>query len=76
MKRLQQKIVGILLILGVLLFMLPLTARSGEDVPVLQAKAEAGDAKAQIYLGLIYSTGKGVTQNYEKAAHWYRLAAN
>jgi hypothetical protein len=38
--------------------------------------AEAGDARAQFNLGLLYAQGLGVPQNYAEAAKWYRLAAN
>src|ERR1700728_341374 len=37
--------------------------------------AEHGDAKAQNSLGGMYYNGRGVTQDYEEAAKWYRLAA-
>jgi uncharacterized protein len=36
----------------------------------------AGDARAQSYLGYMYSTGRGVPQNYAAAAYWYRRAAD
>ena len=36
--------------------------------------AEQGEAAAQYSLGVTYSEGKGVTQDYAKAVHWYRLA--
>jgi TPR repeat protein len=37
--------------------------------------AAQGDQGAQLDLGLLYYNGRGVTQNYKKAARWYRLAA-
>jgi TPR repeat protein len=37
--------------------------------------AEQGDAKAQLRLGSMYESGKGVVQNYVEAARWLRLAA-
>ena len=37
--------------------------------------AEQGDAVAQSNLGVMYSTGQGVTQDYKEALKWYRLAA-
>jgi TPR repeat protein len=37
--------------------------------------AEQGDAFAQTNLGLMYSKGKGVPQDYKTAVKWYRLAA-
>jgi TPR repeat protein len=38
--------------------------------------AEAGNPRAQFYLGLMYETGRGVPQDYLTAAYWYRRAAN
>ena len=40
------------------------------------AKAEAGDAEAQYYLGLAYSFGSGMPQDDVEAVRWYRLAAD
>ncbi len=37
--------------------------------------AEQGDAHAQFNLGLMYSDGEGVPQNYIESAKWYRRAA-
>src|SRR6266511_426204 len=37
--------------------------------------AEAGNARAQTHLGFMYSTGRGVPQNYIMAVYWYRRAA-
>lgn len=37
--------------------------------------AEQGDAVSQFNLGLMYDTGEGVTQDYQEAVRWYRLAA-
>lgn len=37
--------------------------------------ADQGDPDGQIGLGVMYSGGYGVMQDYAQAAHWYRLAA-
>jgi TPR repeat protein len=37
--------------------------------------AEQGDAVIQFNLGLLYSSGKGVQQNYEEAAKWFQKSA-
>ena len=37
--------------------------------------AELGDYAAQSNLGLMYSHGLGVSQDYAEAVRWYRLAA-
>jgi TPR repeat protein len=38
--------------------------------------AKAGDANAELQLGIIYAKGEGVAQNYTTAANWFRAAAN
>ncbi len=48
------------------------------DIKALEAKAAAGDAAAQIALGLVYDTGDkvaGVEQDRRKAAEWFQKAA-
>lgn len=42
---------------------------------VLRPLAEAGDAEAQVTLGLMYKLGQGVPQDYAKAAEWLRRSA-
>ena len=37
--------------------------------------AQRGDVKAQLNVGLMYGTGKGVVQDYAKAAQWTEKAA-
>ena len=37
--------------------------------------AAQGRASAQVILGLMYSDGQGVAQDYAEAVRWYRLAA-
>lgn len=39
------------------------------------AQAEAGRAEALYDLGLLYSTGQGVRQDYVEAHKWFNLAA-
>jgi TPR repeat protein len=39
------------------------------------AQAEAGRAEALYDLGLLYSTGQGVDQDYVEAHKWFNLAA-
>jgi len=41
----------------------------------LQTAAQSGDANAQFWLGLMYSSGQGVPQDYAQALSWYRKAA-
>ena len=37
--------------------------------------AEEGDAKSQVYLGIMYDEGRGVPQDDAEAVKWYRRAA-
>lgn len=47
------------------------------EVPISlpQARAERGDAEAQLQLGMRYADGDGVIQNDKEAAKWFALAA-
>ena len=42
---------------------------------IFQELAEQGHTDAQNNLGVMYNTGKGVTQDNAEAARWYRMAA-
>src|SRR5258708_9177052 len=53
-------------------------ARQGEydrAVDEFQPLAEAGDPRAQFFLGLCYQQGKGVPMNPSRAASWFDKAA-
>jgi hypothetical protein len=41
----------------------------------IRSRAEQGDAEAQLSLGVAYSLGVCVSEDYTEAARWYRLAA-
>lgn len=80
------------LISGLIVLLLVLAGPAGADVErgwqafldgdyvtalaELEPAAEAGDATAQYYLGVLYDHGEGVLRNYRTAAHWYEMAAN
>jgi uncharacterized protein len=52
---------------------------SGDYVAALEnfePLARQGNPSAQAALGLMYAEGKGVPQNYEESAFWYRRAAD
>ncbi len=51
------------------------STQESADVNKLHHAAEQGDAKAQYNLGVIYSSGQGVPQDYAQAVAWYRKAA-
>ena len=40
-----------------------------------KTRAEAGDANAQLLLGVMYDHGKGVLEDDKEAVKWYRKAA-
>jgi TPR repeat protein len=43
---------------------------------IFQPLAEAGAARAQVALGLLYEDGQGVGRDYGQAVYWYRKAAD
>ena len=47
-----------------------------ETTDTLRARAEQGDAEAQVNLGFRYATGEGVPQDAADAVRWFRLAAD
>ncbi len=46
-----------------------------KEIAELSKRAEAGDAAAQVELGVEYLTGNGVPQNSNKAFQWFQKAA-
>jgi len=46
-----------------------------QALELLRPLAAQGIATAQNNLGWMYDKGKGVTQDYQEAVKWYRLAA-
>jgi TPR repeat protein len=48
---------------------------STPDIPSLRAKAEAGDAESQDWLGGLYYEGRGVSKDYAEALKWFRKSA-
>lgn len=51
-------------------------AQSAGIDPALLAKANNGDAAAQIQVGECYESGKGVPRDGKQAAEWYKKAAD
>jgi len=45
------------------------------DVADCKRKAAQGLSRAQNILGFVYTKGRGVPQDFQKAAHWYRKSA-
>jgi hypothetical protein len=52
------------------------SALNSPDISELQAKATAGDLKAQVALARAYLDGNGIRQNEALALKWIRLAAD
>ena len=46
-----------------------------DSIEAFRSRANAGDAKAQYNLGVMYATGEGVLQDAVEAVAWYRQAA-
>ena len=46
-----------------------------EALPIFLRTAEAGNAKAQHFLALMYQNGNGVERDLERAAYWYDKTA-
>ena len=47
-----------------------------EALEELRARAEQGDAEAQLVLGIAYNRGRGVVQDFAQAHMWQNLAAS
>ncbi len=62
-------------LLGLLAIPTALAQSAAIDTALL-AKANAGDAAAQVQVGEQYATGTGVAQDLKQAAEWYRKAAD
>jgi hypothetical protein len=54
----------------------PMPNIDGSMAQQIRIKAEQGYAEAQNNLGVVYASGKGVTQDDEQAAFWFRKAAD
>lgn len=48
----------------------------GREVSEILKRAEAGNPDAQNQLGVFYSEGRGVPQNYHEAKDWFKKAAD
>ena len=53
----------------------PTSVISAADLQILRKQAAQGNATAQAHLGLLYTTGRGVSQDYVQARQWYEQAA-
>ena len=69
------KIITLTAVLVALASGAPLQAQTPE-IDALRARAEAGDAEAQVDLGVMYFVGDGVPQDGVQAHMWFNLAAS
>lgn len=74
MRKLLKRKIIIFSLLLVCVFSFTVRAE-GVDLSSLQARAENGDVRAQIDLGLLYANGKQVEQSFENAKRWWEAAA-
>ncbi|MCL2296237.1 MAG: sel1 repeat family protein [Methanomassiliicoccaceae archaeon] len=51
------------------------TEHMPKEVKKRLVEAEKGDSRAQYDIGVVYQEGRGVPQNYEEAAKWFRRSA-
>ena len=64
------------IIASILVFALVLNLALAEtEFETTKQLAEAENAPAQVKLGLMYTNGEGVPENYAEAVKWYRKAA-
>jgi len=63
------------LLFSLLISVLPAMAQDSAPDPALLARAQAGNAAAQIELGEAFAAGKTVERDLSQAAEWYRKAA-
>ena len=64
---------ALVLILGL---SVPVQAQTPEEIDALRVRAEAGDGEAQLDLGFMYGSGRGVPQDAAETVRWWRLAAD
>jgi TPR repeat protein len=72
------RLLTVFLMVGLISVCLTQGVRAGssdEEIADLMSKAEQGDAIAQHNLGFMYFEGKGIPQDFDKAAYWFTKAA-
>jgi len=69
------RFVAVVAVLTAVALCVPVQAQTPE-IDAARARAEAGDAEAQLDLGVMYATGAGVPQDYVEAHMWFNIAAS
>ncbi len=54
----------------------PVFSFNEDDFKEAKKAADAGDADAELRLGIMYDLGQAVPQNFTEALKWYKLSAN
>jgi len=62
-------------VLVALALCVPVQAQTPE-IDALRVRAEAGDAEAQLDLGFMYGSGRGVPQDAAETVRWWRRESN
>jgi TPR repeat protein len=59
-----------------MLMLLQQQSATPESITVLTKRAESGDVKAQVQMGLAYASGDGIEADGNQAVKWFRRAAD
>lgn len=63
-------------VIALVLFSTAQAFGSGTCDPKILSRAHSGDVNAQSYVAHLYTSGKGVDKDYQKARYWYLQVAN
>ncbi|TSK05100.1 MAG: sel1 repeat family protein [Geobacter sp.] len=66
---------AIVVLVALVLSALPALGFDGVDIAAVKKQAEAGNAEAQSKLGVLYSSGVGISQDKKEAVRWYTKSA-
>lgn len=69
----MKKIIALLVLLT---FQIGFSYANETDLKILKLLADQGDTESLFTVGMAYSEGLGVEQDYKKAKEYYELAAN
>ena len=63
------------IIFCLLVSVVTISCRQNKEIVALQKSAEQGNVEAQFKLGMYFLSGEKVNKSYQKAAYWFRKAA-
>jgi TPR repeat protein len=68
--------VKIYVLVMTILWLIPVSAQgTSQQIAALHARAQSGDSKAEVQLGMAYASGDGVAADEKEAVKWFRRAA-